>query len=308
MSVESVFAVMLADRYEPDAVMRWPVQVEPKVDGVRCIATVNVVASVVMLHTRNGNPIAHMNSLYPGILALARRLLPPDAACVVLDGELAVGNFAQTLAAMHGDATGGTQPTLHVFDALMGMFALNLSGQGSYTARRQRLQQAFAAGAPACLQLVSSESASTAGEVDTIYQRQLAAGWEGVVVKDPHASYAPGRSSAWLKIKPRETFDVIVVGAFEGTGKQAGTLGGLIVDHQGTHVRIAAGFTSAQRDDYWYQYSRDLKWQAAGMADACQLLGGTVEVKCQEELPSGSLRHPAFVCRRLDKDAPRRAA
>ncbi|WEN16867.1 hypothetical protein PY254_10605 [Rhodanobacter sp. AS-Z3] len=300
---------MLADRYQAAAITHWPVQVEPKIDGVRCLAEVDLAAGKVQLHTRNGNLISHMESLNHGVLELARRLAAPvGAGVVIIDSELTAGNFAQTLAALRGVAPPDKTPTLHVFDALVDVHACSLQEHGSYAARRQRLQQAWAAGMPSTLQLVASESAHTEGEVEAIYRRQLAAGWEGVMVKNPSAFYAAGRSQAWLKIKPRETFDVAVVGAFEGTGRQAGTLGGLIVDHQGVEVRIASGFTSDQRDDYWYQYSRDLKWQAAGMSDACQLLGGIVEVKCQEELPSGSMRHPAFVCRRLDKDAPRRAA
>jgi len=53
----------------------------------------------------------------------------------------------------------------------------------------------------------------------------LAAGHEGVVVKDLAASYAAGRrGKAWQKVKPVHTLDLVVIGVEHGSGRRTGTL------------------------------------------------------------------------------------
>jgi DNA ligase-1 len=56
----------------------------------------------------------------------------------------------------------------------------------------------------------------------------LDAGHEGVMVKDLSAPYAAGRrGSAWLKVKPVHTFDLVVLAAEQGSGRRAGWLSNL---------------------------------------------------------------------------------
>ena len=53
----------------------------------------------------------------------------------------------------------------------------------------------------------------------------LAAGHEGVVVKDLAAPYAAGRRGrAWQKVKPMHTLDLVVLGAEWGYGRRSGKL------------------------------------------------------------------------------------
>jgi DNA ligase-1 len=53
----------------------------------------------------------------------------------------------------------------------------------------------------------------------------LAAGHEGVVVKDLGAPYAAGRrGKAWQKVKPVHTLDLVVLGAEWGYGRRSGKL------------------------------------------------------------------------------------
>lgn len=69
----------------------------------------------------------------------------------------------------------------------------------------------------------------------------------------------------------------------EGTGKYAGMLGALIVDNGKAEVEVGSGFTDAERREFWEN------------PPEC------IEIKYQEELPSGSLRFPVFVRARDDK-------
>jgi DNA ligase-1 len=71
---------------------------------------------------------------------------------------------------------------------------------------------------------VLSDSVQKAEE---IYRQALAAGHEGLILKNPKSVYAPGkRGKNWLKIKPvMETLDLVVIGAKWGEGRRASFLG-----------------------------------------------------------------------------------
>jgi DNA ligase-1 len=71
---------------------------------------------------------------------------------------------------------------------------------------------------------VLSSSVDAAQE---IYRQALAAGHEGLILKNPASVYAPGkRGKNWLKIKPvMETLDLVVIGAKWGEGRRASLLG-----------------------------------------------------------------------------------
>jgi len=75
--------------------------------------------------------------------------------------------------------------------------------------------------------LASQTVTSDPDEVAEIYERALAAGHEGVMLKSPESPYAPGkRGKNWLKIKPvMETLDLVVIGARWGEGRRASFLG-----------------------------------------------------------------------------------
>jgi ATP-dependent DNA ligase I len=68
----------------------------------------------------------------------------------------------------------------------------------------------------------------------------LAAGHEGVLVKDLDAPYAAGRRGAgWLKVKPRHTLDLVVLAAEWGHGRRRGWLSNL---HLGARDPAGGGF------------------------------------------------------------------
>jgi DNA ligase-1 len=68
--------------------------------------------------------------------------------------------------------------------------------------------------------------ASTAAELDALFEAAQARGNEGLMIKDPESAYTPGRrGKSWLKLK-RElaTLDVVVTAAEYGHGKRIGVL------------------------------------------------------------------------------------
>jgi DNA ligase-1 len=57
------------------------------------------------------------------------------------------------------------------------------------------------------------------------FDAQVAAGHEGVVIKDLAAPYAAGRrGGSWVKVKPRHTLDLVVLAVERGSGRRRGTL------------------------------------------------------------------------------------
>jgi len=81
---------------------------------------------------------------------------------------------------------------------------------------------------PASYALLADQVLSDSVEaVEEIYRQALAAGHEGLILKNPSSVYAPGkRGKNWLKIKPvMETLDLVVIGAKWGEGRRASLLG-----------------------------------------------------------------------------------
>src|SRR5262249_5667800 len=67
-----------------------------------------------------------------------------------------------------------------------------------------------------------------AREAERVLDDALAAGHEGVLVKDAGSSYAAGRrGKAWRKVKPVRTYDLVVLGAEWGHGRRRGRLSNL---------------------------------------------------------------------------------
>jgi len=68
----------------------------------------------------------------------------------------------------------------------------------------------------------------------------VAAGQEGVVVKDLGAPYAAGRrGAAWVKVKPRHTLDLVVLAVEWGSGRRSGLLSNI---HLGARDPETGGF------------------------------------------------------------------
>jgi DNA ligase-1 len=88
--------------------------------------------------------------------------------------------------------------------------------------------------------LVTDESAAAA----TFFGDAIAAGQEGVILKDPEAPYAAGRrGSAWVKVKPRHTLDLVVLAVEWGSGRRQGWLSNLWLGARGGDGFVMLGKT-----------------------------------------------------------------
>ncbi len=62
-------------------------------------------------------------------------------------------------------------------------------------------------------------------EAEEFLKRSVERGYEGVMAKDPRSLYTPGRRGGkWLKVKPADTLDVVIIAAEWGHGRRQGWL------------------------------------------------------------------------------------
>ena len=202
-----------------------PVLVDHKLDGVR--VQVHRDGDAVRIFTRSLDDIT---TRLPGVVELVRAL--PQTR-LVLDGEvLALGadgrpEVFQVVAsrAMSGADPAGPTPDnplrVFFFDLLHtdGRDLLDTPLQDRLTVMREVLPEALTVPRQVC---------ATEDEVSERFSAAVAGGYEGVVIKNLTAPYAAGRrDAAWVKIKPRHTFDLVVTAAEWGHGRRQGWLSNL---------------------------------------------------------------------------------
>ncbi|BDZ45221.1 ATP-dependent DNA ligase [Naasia aerilata] len=88
----------------------------------------------------------------------------------------------------------------------------------------------------------------------------VAAGQEGVVVKDTAAGYEAGRrGSAWVKVKPRHTLDLVVLAVERGSGRRRGLLSNIHLgarDPDGGFVMLGKTFKGMTDEMLAWQTAR----------------------------------------------------
>lgn len=88
-------------------------------------------------------------------------------------------------------------------------------------------------------------------QIMKIYKEYLKK-YEGAMVKDFNAYYSFKRTKDWLKFKEVDELTVTCIGVKEGSGKNKGRLGALIVvDSKGNKYNVGVGYTDKQRDELW---------------------------------------------------------
>jgi DNA ligase-1 len=103
----------------------------------------------------------------------------------------------------------------------------------------ERRFSALSSAVPAAL-VIPRLVTSSPDQARSFLERALARGHEGVMAKAPDAPYEAGRrGSRWLKIKPVQTLDLVVLAAEWGHGRRHGWLSNL---HLGARDAVSGGF------------------------------------------------------------------
>ena len=284
------FDCMLAHKYEEKRIKKWPVAVEPKLDGVRVLAFVD--GSSCRFFSRSGKEFTTFDHLKMPLMKAFRSWGCSDR--VVLDAEVASGSFNKTVSEVRRSSAQATDAKLYIFDILPESLFYNLDRKAASEDDNQKRRKTLEGFISHCqpddpLRAIPRFLANSHDEIMALYAKFRGKGLEGAIVKPLDGLYHRRRNHAWMKIKGEETIDVRVTGIFEGTGKFEGSLGGLVVDVDDVEVRVGSGLSDKLRADIW-----------CGPPE--EIVGRLIEVEYHEKTPDGSLRHPRFVRFRDDKD------
>lgn len=116
-------------------------------------------------------------------------------------------------------------------------------------------------------------------------------GQEGIMINLCKSPYETKRVNHLLKVKEFHTLDLRVIDKKEGTNRNKGKLGALVVDYKGFEVSVGSGYTDTLREELWNDED---------------IVGSIIEISYFEETCDKdgnlSLRFPVFIRRRDDKN------
>ena len=268
-------------------------QVEVKLDGVRVLTIIR--GNKVEMFSRNGKQFHNFGHIITEIeQVIAQKPAPYD---LVLDGEVMSANFQDLMKQVHRkDGKQSDDAVLHLFD----MCPLADFQKGKWDKPQSFRSQAVKAWVNENKDVVKHVQTLDWEDVDLDTQQgqerfvelnkaAVDGGYEGVMIKDPDAPYECKRTHSWLKAKPFIEVTLNVVAVEEGTGRNEGRLGAVIVEGEDDgytyHLNCGSGFTDSQRDQFW--------------AERDNLIGSLIEIRADARTKSQdsntySLRFPRF--------------
>lgn len=303
-----VFSCQLATNGEGRPEMKGIKRLEPKLDGVRVLLVVNFPdygGINVTCYSRNGKVFENFTHIEDQIEQHSMDLLeaagtPTDG--FVLDGEIVSHSFQALMRqARRKEDVQNEDSVFHIFDVIPMRNFL----EGHHNAQQHKRlaildkMVEFIDQMPN-VELLEGENVDLDTEegvqrMHEYAQKQVADGFEGIMIKDLDAPYECNRTKSWLKWKPTITVDLQVIGVEEGTGRNKGRLGALVCagnDHgKDIVVNAGSGFSDDDRIRLW--------------EDRNFMFGRTVEIMAdaitQNQDGTYSLRFPRFVRFRDDK-------
>jgi len=284
-----VFECMLADDSKKhESKMKGKVYVEPKLDGVRVLAICDKKKNEVVLMSRNGKELVN----FPHINTQFEHMLAELDQSWVFDGEIMSADFQSLMRQIHRKGDAETDDAiLNLFDCMPLKDFLE-GGCDKILTERKKWLESFQFGTN--IELVESVEFDLDRDYDKFksYNRAcIDKGYEGIMIKPQDGIYECKRSSLWLKVKPFIEVSLKVVAVEEGTGRNSGKLGALIVEGKddGKLIRtnVGSGLTDEDRETFW--------------KDTQKLIGQIVEVRAdavtqnQDAVDEYSLRFPRFL-------------
>lgn len=218
-------AESIGDAWARSAAGQERAAVEWKLDGIR--VQIHRSGPEVAVFTRTLDDVtARLPEVVEAALALPTPTAVLDGEAIALrpDGRPAPFQVTGSRVGRRVDVAAArerTPLTVFLFDAL------HVDGVDLVDEPAHVRAAALAAAAPAQLR-VPRLVTSDVGSADRFVEAALAQGHEGVVVKSLDARYEAGRRGAgWLKVKPVNTLDLVVLAAEWGHGRRHGWLSNL---------------------------------------------------------------------------------
>ena len=301
------YPVMLASGYDQKLVdkIKFPAYVQLKLDGMRFNAIVK--GEVVEYRSRNGKELTIPNKSFDIPFITMAKFYGVD---MVFDGELLVVNAAgkpvnrQTGNGILSKSIKGTmseQEADSVRATLWDAITFEKFSQGietePYSTRMAKLSNAISdmrgqkGQVGHYIDLVWNKQVNDIHTAQKIFEKFLAEGQEGTILKSKDGIWEDKRSKTQIKFKGELECELRVVDWEEGTGKNVGRLGALVCESSDGVIRVnvGSGYSDEQRDEY-----------------TKKVIGKIVTVKYNARIKdkSGveSLFLPVFIELREDKD------
>lgn len=261
----STYPVMLASGFEQKLVdkIKFPAYCQLKLDGMRFNAIVR--NGTVEYRSRNGRELSIPSKLFSDALLKLASYYGSD---YVFDGELLVVNSTgkpldrKTGNGILSKAVKGTMSDkeaamvrVTLWDAIP-FTAFQIGKYNTpYKDRFMELMQNidFLKGVSAIGHLVDivwTKEVNNQYDAQRIFEKFLAKGQEGTILKSKTNIWEDKRSKEQIKFKGELDCDLKVVDWVEGTGKNVGRLGALVCESEDgkIQVNVGSGFTDDERD------------------------------------------------------------
>jgi DNA ligase-1 len=190
--------------------------VEHKLDGARI--QVHRDGEDIRVFTRNLADVTHrLPAVVDAVRAMPATALVLDGESLLLDGDARPRAFQETMSRFGADQPREQVLRPYFFDVL------HVDGEDllDQPLARRRAVLERVVGPWRIAGTVTADPAVA----EQVLAEALAAGHEGVVIKDLAAPYAAGRrGAAWQKVKPVRTLDLVVLAVEWGHGRRAGWL------------------------------------------------------------------------------------
>lgn len=199
---------------------------QPKLDGLRCCAVVQDGVATLWSRTRK-----RIRSL-PHIERALERMCP-KVGTFWLDGEGYADAYAHDFEKLMSVARKDEPDAEGLYLQVQYWIYDYPSVKANFGQRSAALAELMSVPHDDCLVLVPTTEVSSDGEIEAEHSKHLEAGYEGTMVRaDAPYEHSNGthRSPNIQKRKPTEDAEFLIIGAEEGKGKDAGTVGAFVCD------------------------------------------------------------------------------
>jgi len=265
-----VLLPMLAHRFQKrkhDIV--YPAYVQPKLDGVRCLAK-KIDAKTVKYYSRTGKEFTTLEHLTPVLLKIME-------VNQVLDGEIYSHDitFQEIIRLVKKLRPKSNTLEYHVFDMV--------DTKETNKARALKLVELlFGLKDDSSIKYLLTEEVNNETEVLEKHKYYLSKGYEGVIVRNINGMYKlKGRSKDLQKYKEFKDEEFEIIGGQESTGTEAGCIIFTVKNKKGQEFAVRPRGSFEQRK----------KW----MSDIDLLTGKLLTVRYQELTDDGIPRFPVGI-------------
>ena len=251
------FPCMLASAFDQKLIdkVQFPALVQLKMDGMRFNAIVDAKTKTVEYRSRNGKEIQIDNWLMDeAFLAMAKNI---GMANVVFDGELLVVDEAgkpldrKTGNGILNKAVKGTiseaeskQVRATIWDVIPLLYFRQGKCDVDYETRLATVVTSIdnlGGNMKHLVSVVETTIANNLANAQKLFETYHAAGQEGIILKTRDGIWEDKRAKHQIKFKGELECDLLCVGWEEGTGKNKGKLGALVLTSSDGKINVSVG-------------------------------------------------------------------